>query len=188
MAAKRPGSEHDEDDGASHQPTRLEMSPYFGRVSDETLPVTSGHRLAPTVSGFKLVNELALTDPTVSRIHAEVKIEEQRAVVRDLGSMNGTFIDGVRIREGYPRNGSVLRLGKATIRFELLDKQHGVPVSEATRFGTCYFATEGIGAFIETMLGLGNPTQDEVDERYMTSCEVRDVLHLADLTNPLALG
>lgn len=62
------------------------------------------------------------------------------------------------------------------------------PASEATRFGTCYFATEGIGAFIETMLGLGNPTQDEVDERYMTSCEVRDVLHLADLTNPLALG
>ena len=141
----------------SSQVTRLAPSPYAGRVSDETLPVTSGHRLAPTVLGFRLVNEedntaiqvssgvaqlgsepsneLVIADPTVSRIHAEVKIEEQRAVVRDLGSLNGTFIDGVRVREGYPRNGSLLRLGAATIRFELLDKQHGVPVSEATRFG-----------------------------------------------------
>ncbi len=158
MGVKRVGTEHDDDDdGASHQPTRREMSPYFGKVSDETLRVTSGHRLAPTVSGFRLVNEatnksilvtsgvaqlgtessneLTLVDPTVSRIHAEVKIEDHRAVVRDLGSTNGTFIDGVRIREGYPRNGSVLRLGQASIRFELLDKQHGVPVSEATRFG-----------------------------------------------------
>ncbi len=147
----------DEDDAASHQPTRLEVSPYFGRVPDETMRVTSGHRLAPTVAGFRLVNEgtgkdlvvtsgaaqlgseasneLALADATVSRIHAEVKIEDQRAVVRDLGSTNGTFIDGVRIKEGYPRNGSLLRLGQVTIRFELLDKLHGVPVSEATRFG-----------------------------------------------------
>ncbi len=157
MMVKRPREDPNDDDGASQQKTRLEMSPYFKRVGNETLSITSEHRLAPTVLGFKLVddatgkvlnvssgvaqlgteisNELALVDPTVSRIHAEVKIEDQRAVVRDLGSTNGTFIDGVRIREGYPRNGSVLQLGQATIRFELLDKVHGVPVSEATRFG-----------------------------------------------------
>lgn len=62
------------------------------------------------------------------------------------------------------------------------------PSSHAARFGTCYFATEPIGAFIETMLGMGDPTQSEVDERRITSCEVKGVLRLANLTSPLVLG
>ncbi len=154
MAGKR-GKDVEED--LASAVTRRAPNPYLQKPTDETLPVTSGHRLAPTVMGFKLVdeatgkevvctsgvaqvgsepsNELVLADPTVSRIHAEVKIDDQRAIVRDLGSLNGTFIDGVRVKEGYPRNGSILRMGQASLRFEVIDTQHGIPVSEATRFG-----------------------------------------------------
>ena len=83
-------------------------------------------------------------------------------------------------------------MGYAVVR-----KPHGVPVRSASRrrdplrhvlFRDRNAQPRGIGAFIETILGLGDPTQDEVDERYLTSCDVRGVLHLADLTNPLALG
>lgn len=41
---------------------------------------------------------LRLLDPSVSRKHCEIDELEGRAVVRDLGSTNGTFVNGYGIR------------------------------------------------------------------------------------------
>jgi pSer/pThr/pTyr-binding forkhead associated (FHA) protein len=41
--------------------------------------------------------DLVLTDPTVSRRHVEVRIDGTTVVVEDLGSSNGTSVDGKTI-------------------------------------------------------------------------------------------
>ena len=44
--------------------------------------------------GADALNDLVLRDPTVSRFHCEVRLAPEGARVRDLGSLNGTFIAG----------------------------------------------------------------------------------------------
>jgi phosphoserine phosphatase RsbU/P len=41
--------------------------------------------------------DLALPDPAVSREHAEVRVEPDRILLRDMGSRNGTWVNGVRL-------------------------------------------------------------------------------------------
>jgi FHA domain/Protein of unknown function (DUF3662) len=62
--------------------------------------------------------EIVLVDPSVSRAHAVVEIDEGGAFVRDLGSTNGTFLNGRRIEAGSLRDGDELRFGNTRMRFE----------------------------------------------------------------------
>ncbi len=60
---------------------------------------------------------LALADAQVSRRHLELRPAGDRLVVTDLGSTNGTFLDGERIGGPVPlRAGSTLVLGETTVR------------------------------------------------------------------------
>ena len=79
--------------------------------------------------------DLVLTDRTLSRFHCEVTVAEGRAFVRDLGSRNGTLVDGVSILHAPLRNGSVLTLGQTRVRFELASDHVKVPISGRGRFG-----------------------------------------------------
>ncbi|MDP1825357.1 MAG: sigma 54-interacting transcriptional regulator [Archangium sp.] len=150
----------DDDDDESSKATSLELKPLAAppfpkKPDDRTLQLGSGYRIAPSVEGFALTwnerrvvvvdgraqlgsdpgNTVVVSEPTVSRFHCEVRIEAQRVLVRDLGSTNGTFIDGVRVREGYLKSGARLRLGNTEVRFELEGKRHFLPVSEDPAFG-----------------------------------------------------
>jgi class 3 adenylate cyclase len=59
---------------------------------------------------------LLLDDPAVSRRHLELRVEDARIVVTDLGSANGTTIDGAPVAEATSLEpGSTLRLGDTTI-------------------------------------------------------------------------
>ncbi|MEQ8453932.1 MAG: sigma 54-interacting transcriptional regulator [Sandaracinaceae bacterium] len=86
-------------------------------------------------------NDLALEDPTVSRFHAEVEIRDRGPFVRDLGSRNGTYVDGVRVEGAWLRHGSSLKVGKTLLRFEVLGGTNTVPISRADHFGTMYGAS-----------------------------------------------
>jgi len=59
---------------------------------------------------------LALTDPTVSRRHAELLGEHDYLVVRDLGSRNGTFRNGVRVQTARLRPGDTVTFGVVAVR------------------------------------------------------------------------
>src|SRR5687768_10246739 len=48
-------------------------------------------------------NDLVLDDAAVSRFHCEIEVDAVGARVRDLGSRNGTIVDGVRARDVYLR-------------------------------------------------------------------------------------
>src|SRR5438093_10392553 len=47
-------------------------------------------------------NELQLGDFTVSKEHAEIIVDGSRVLIRDLGSRNGTRVNGVDAREAMP--------------------------------------------------------------------------------------
>ncbi|MCY1022259.1 sigma 54-interacting transcriptional regulator [Pyxidicoccus sp. MSG2] len=85
--------------------------------------------------GSHALNDLVLEEPTVSRFHCEVKIDRDGARVRDLDSRNGTVLDGVHVREAYLRGGSVLRLGRVSVRFDFSSESNRLLISERTTFG-----------------------------------------------------
>jgi len=80
-------------------------------------------------------NSLALTDPTVSRRHASVEETSHGYILRDLGSTNGTFLDGVRVREGYIQAGSHIRLGQSEMVFSPLEERIENLRSTSDHFG-----------------------------------------------------
>ncbi len=59
-----------------------------------------------------------IDDPTVSRKHATITIDDNGAMLEDLDSKNGTFIDGVRLIGSVPLpDGQTFVLGDASITF-----------------------------------------------------------------------
>ena len=80
-------------------------------------------------------NDLVIDDPTVSRFHCEILLDLRGARVRDLDSRNGTWLDGVATVESYLRDGSVIRLGRSSFRFELGEQTNRLQLSERDSFG-----------------------------------------------------
>src|SRR5262249_9140083 len=74
-------------------------------------------------------------DPTVSRFHCEIRIDGAAARVRDLESRNGTIVDGVSVFDAHLRDGSLLKLGNISVRFELSPEQNRLPLSDRQTFG-----------------------------------------------------
>jgi transcriptional regulator with PAS, ATPase and Fis domain len=80
--------------------------------------------------------DMVLHDETVSRFHCEIDRSTGTAVVRDLGSRNGTVVDGVSVLAAHLRGGSTLSFGRTELRFELHRDPVKVPLSERDRFGS----------------------------------------------------
>ena len=64
-------------------------------------------------------NDIILEDPKVSRRHAVIAFTEQRYSVTDLGSANGTFVNGIMVREpNHPlRAEDVIAVGDTELTF-----------------------------------------------------------------------
>ena len=62
---------------------------------------------------------IALSDSQVSRHHAEIRIGEQGFEVVDLGSLNGTTVNGAKLQgEHALADGDVINVGETAIRYE----------------------------------------------------------------------
>ena len=77
---------------------------------------------------------LALTDRTVSRHHCEIEIGADGFLLRDLGSTNGTFVEGLRAREVFLRDGVRLSVGGDRILFRSLSDEAELELSAQERF------------------------------------------------------
>ena len=60
-------------------------------------------------------NGLVIDNPAVSHYHARVFSEEGRLMLEDLGSMNGTFVNGQRVKMVTLKPGDSVGIGKHTI-------------------------------------------------------------------------
>lgn len=61
--------------------------------------------------------ELRLTEPAVSRRHAEIDWTYAGYRLRDLGSSNGTFVNGAEIDEARLTDGDLIEVGLVQLRF-----------------------------------------------------------------------
>jgi hypothetical protein len=61
---------------------------------------------------------ISLSDPQVSRHHAEVRPSHEGYEVVDLGSTNGTLVNGVVVKEHPLHDGDVILVGATSIRYE----------------------------------------------------------------------
>ncbi|MHB8245292.1 MAG: FhaA domain-containing protein [Acidimicrobiales bacterium] len=61
---------------------------------------------------------VVLDDPNVSRRHAQLRREGDSVVLVDLGSTNGTKVNGVLVRERRLTPGDTVIVGSTTMRFE----------------------------------------------------------------------
>ncbi len=80
-------------------------------------------------------NDLVLADETVSREHCEIVRDDKGYLLRDLGSTNGTLLDGAEIREGYLRAGVVIRVGRVELKVRPFAERIDLLPSERESFG-----------------------------------------------------
>ena len=117
------------------------------RASGASLPMATflvrsgslkGERLTvrvPVVNiGRADYNDLVLPEESVSGTHAKLTRREGVWVLSDLGSTNGTFIDGERLTGDAPLTpGNVVRFGDVSLMFEPTDDHLGITQGTGTK-------------------------------------------------------
>jgi DNA-binding NtrC family response regulator len=78
---------------------------------------------------------LQLSDREVSRRHLSLDGSDRPVRLADLGSTNGTFVNGVKVIEAELFGGEVIRLGRTALQIDVAAESKNVPLSEATCFG-----------------------------------------------------
>ncbi len=79
-------------------------------------------------------NDLVIPEPSVSAAHAKLQRREGIWVLSDLGSTNGTYVDGERVTEETPLGpGAAIRFGEVTTLFESTDDTTGIQQRVGTR-------------------------------------------------------
>ena len=99
----------------------------FRLVSPEGDQVFELRRGAALTVGRALTSDVPLLDPTVSRRHASLVADDSGIELNDLGSSNGTFVNGERVDHARIAPGDVLTFGKLSFN---------VSESEASDNGT----------------------------------------------------
>jgi transcriptional regulator with GAF, ATPase, and Fis domain len=80
-------------------------------------------------------NRLCIADPLVSRLHCEIRVRPDAITLRDRGSTNGTFVDGVRVRDADLPAGTLVLVGASRFRIEVQDEPAFVPLSDRASLG-----------------------------------------------------
>ena len=88
-----------------------------------------GRRL---VIGRRVEADIRVNEPTMSGLHAEILPSGEGLLLRDLESLNGTRVNGVRVVESLLRSGDQIEIGKARIVVATQQDTQIEPTVEAT--------------------------------------------------------
>ncbi|MGH7570167.1 MAG: adenylate/guanylate cyclase domain-containing protein [Gemmatimonadales bacterium] len=80
---------------------------------DQSIDLQPGRTL---VVGRAVTSDVPIYDPTISRRHAEITPTDSGVRVKDLGSSNGTFLNGARVAEAEAAENDVVTFGKVAFR------------------------------------------------------------------------
>jgi hypothetical protein len=112
------------DAGLSEGMVQVDSQNVKGRVAWTPVLDVDGRR-HPLLKGRTVIGrgseaDVTLDDSGASRRHAEVQWDGRRARLRDLGSTNGTRLDGAAITESVLEPDSVITIGRSRIVFRVL--------------------------------------------------------------------
>jgi len=82
-------------------------------AGDQSFELPEGRSL---VVGRGLTSDIAIYDPTISRRHAELTVRPDGVEVKDLGSSNGTCINGAHVTTGRLAVNDTITFGKVLFR------------------------------------------------------------------------
>lgn len=82
--------------------------------------------------------DVVLTDPTVSRAHAEVRVKSDGSAFElvDMDSTNGTYVDGSRVALVELPAGAEFQVGRTKMRVSVATEQVKIAVTDRTRYGS----------------------------------------------------
>ncbi len=90
----------------------------------------------PYTIGSGLTNDLSIADSTVSRRHCEISADEQgNLIIQDLGSTNGTSIEGVKVTSARLAPNTEVQLGRTRIVAPLVQDRPELTMSAREQFG-----------------------------------------------------
>ena len=105
----------------------LERHPALVFLRGELLAAPIPLERDEVILGRALEADVRVNDARASRLHARILIEtdpqtgQPRYRFNDLGSTNGTLLNGLPVTEAYLQDGDKLTIGEHLLRFELLD-------------------------------------------------------------------
>jgi len=101
--------------GAAAAPVPATVALYLlqGQATPPYLPLAKG----VLTIGRDPRSDLVLLDPSASRQHAQVILSAYGYLLRDMGSANGTLVNGVPIREHILQPGDRIQLGNTVLSF-----------------------------------------------------------------------
>ncbi|MBA3243141.1 MAG: GGDEF domain-containing protein [Acidobacteria bacterium] len=119
----------------SDENTLLAVTPKHARALHPALVFLSGELIAvpiplerdEVILGRAIEADVRVNDARASRMHARISVEhdaltgEARYRVTDLGSTNGTLLNGHSVKDALLQDGDKITVGEHLLRFELLD-------------------------------------------------------------------
>jgi len=108
--------------------------PYFGSVLRIELGDRPGacFQIRPNGSTWigrdDSANDIIIASSSVSRRHGRIESDGDRYLIHDLGSTNGTYVNGQPVSSAILRHGDTVSIGNAVLRFLMIkpedDKKH----------------------------------------------------------------
>jgi len=89
-----------------------EATPYLTSVTGEEFKITQ----SITNIGRGVEADIQIDDTSVSRLHCSIVLGSE-VLIRDLGSTNGTVVDGLRALESVLHDGSIIKIGNITLTY-----------------------------------------------------------------------
>jgi diguanylate cyclase (GGDEF)-like protein len=105
---------------------KRDLKPSLVFLSGDLLAVPIPLERQEVVLGRALEADVRINDSKVSRQHARIitisESEETRYLLTDLSPTNGTYLNGVRVKQEFLQNGDKITIGEHILRFDLLDE------------------------------------------------------------------
>lgn len=111
---------------------RLALRFISGKYQGGEFPLSEG---ASVVVGRSSDLDMVLVEEMVSRKHARIEMRQGVVEIEDLGSTNGTFVNGERVERASLREGDRLLIGTSILKLVSLDQHQSASNLQRVAFG-----------------------------------------------------